>query len=332
MKAMINKKQERNKDGIIIVVNYRSRMFVSLLCLLLVAHYYDMHPTPFRYQVEGVVVVDAFCHKTTEGKFHHYHHHHHRGKFQVKSNYNLGIDGYYTTNTNTKLFASSLNNDDDDDDDDENAAAATTTTTRMLQEKAAALRREVIEFEESKRIEQNKIEEEKEEIRTTQKELRDRYSVEIPILKGDGLEVMERCDFPPLLLPVLQSTSDEEQQQQPKKYSRIIAVQAPLPLGIIVGQDNVTTTVDEIQKGGNGDRVGQLYVGDIIRACTACQTTMEQPTWQLLLGGIGQPKTTRMMYTCDDKPLEEILGAISSNTMDPQQRDVWLVIERYDDL
>jgi len=57
---------------------------------------------------------------------------------------------------------------------------------------------------------------------------------------------------------------------------------------------------------------------------------MEQPTWQLMLGGIGQPKTTRMMYSCDGKPLEEILGAISSNTMDPQQRDVWLVIERYD--
>ena len=174
-----------------------------------------------------------------------------------------------------------------------------------------------------------------------------RYSVEIPILKGDGIEVMERCEFRPRIKQqqqkILADAGDEGKDDDDKNdddntspvLSRIIAIQAPLPLGIILGQDIVAntgggliTTVDDLAVDGNGSVIGGIQVGDIVRGCTACQSTMEQPTWQLILGGVGQPKTTRMMFSCDNQPLEEILTAISSNTMDPQQRHVWLILER----
>ncbi|OEU07745.1 hypothetical protein FRACYDRAFT_142382, partial [Fragilariopsis cylindrus CCMP1102] len=190
-----------------------------------------------------------------------------------------------------------------------------------LKEKAAELRREVNDYEEIKNLKRKKMEEINQELQNQKDDLRLRYSVEIPILKGDGIEVMERCDFTPRI----------KQQQQ-----KMAAIQAPLPLGIILGQDIVAntggggliTTVDDLAVDGNGSVIGGIQVGDIVRGCTACQSTMEQPTWQLILGGVGQPKTTRMMFSCDNQPLEEILTAISSNTMDPQQRYVWLVLER----
>jgi hypothetical protein len=55
---------------------------------------------------------------------------------------------------------------------------------------------------------------------------------------------------------------------------------------------------------------------------------MERPTWQLMVGGIGVPKTKRFMYSVDDRPFEEVLEAIVSNRMDPDQRPVLLVVER----
>lgn len=114
--------------------------------------------------------------------------------------------------------------------------------------------------------------------------------------------------------------------------SRIITVQAPLPLGLLLGEEASMpglTSVDEVAPGGNGENAG-IKEGDIVRAITACQTTMETPTWQLLAGGIGQPKTKRFMYSVDGRPLEEVMDAIGSNRMDSQERDVWLVLERVD--
>lgn len=113
--------------------------------------------------------------------------------------------------------------------------------------------------------------------------------------------------------------------------SRIVAVQAALPLGLVLGQDASAapglTSVDEVAPGGNGD-LAQIKEGDVVRAVTACQATMETPTWQLLAGGIGQPKTKRFLYATDGRPLEEVLDAVGSNRMDATGRDVWLVLER----
>lgn len=114
--------------------------------------------------------------------------------------------------------------------------------------------------------------------------------------------------------------------------SRIETCEATLPLGIILGEHEEipgAIRVDEVVEGGNGDISG-VKEGDLLRACTACQTTMETPTWQLLAGGIGQPKTKRFMYSTDGRPFEEVMDAVASNRMDPEERLVVLVLERRD--
>jgi hypothetical protein len=103
-------------------------------------------------------------------------------------------------------------------------------------------------------------------------------------------------------------------------------------LGLVLGEEASrpgVISVDDVDPNGNGASAG-VKQGDIIRAITACQTTMETPTWQLLAGGIGQPKTKRFMYSVDGRPLEEVLNAVGSNRMDVLGRDVWLVLERMD--
>ncbi len=203
----------------------------------------------------------------------------------------------------------STNNDDD---------------TNKLLEKARKLREEVSAVEKSKAEvqKQNDAKEQAQreaemEVKKQKDQQRLRYSAEVPILKDMGEEVMERVDFPPRLKG---------------GKSRIVTIQAPLPLGLVLGEDETIpglTSVDEVAEEGNGAAAG-VKQGDIVRAITACQTTMETPTWQLLAGGIGQPKTKRFMYSVDGRPLEEVLNAIGSNRMDVQGRDVWLVLERMD--
>jgi len=202
---------------------------------------------------------------------------------------------------------------------------------RALKEKAAALRKEVEAFEASKQEESDQLQKEVEDKQREKDELRQRYSAVVPILKGNGDVVMERCDFPPRMTKIPESDDDDA-----RPLSRIIAFQAPLPLGIVLGQDEQLpvnqrpTTIDVVAEGGNGEAAG-IRVGDCLRATSACQVTMEQPTWQLLAGGIGRPKTTRMMFSTDNKMFEEVMDAIASNAMDPESRDVWLVVERMDE-
>ena len=232
--------------------------------------------------------------------------------------------------------------------------------TEPLLEKARRLRQEVSAIESSK-VEIQRERDARERIRQVaelemkeQKDnLRMRYSAEIPILKDMGKEVMERVDFPPrikggkcayldtieishfrfvircgMLISAFFHCRCRGCSRQGK--SHIVAVQAPLPLGLVLGEEASRpgiTSVDDVDPNGNGASAG-VKQGDIVRAITACQTTMETPTWQLLAGGIGQPKTKRFMYSVDGRPLEEVLNAVGSNRMDVQGRDVWLVLER----
>lgn len=186
-----------------------------------------------------------------------------------------------------------------------------------LLKKAEKLRSEVnkIEQEKAKEREESRVIQQKLETENRNQYLR--YSAEVPILKSDGSEVMERVQF----LPRLKG-----------KKSKIITIQAALPLGLILGESNELpglTTVDEINEGSNAELAG-VMVGDLLRACTACQVSMEMPTWQLMAGGIGRPKTSRMMFSTDGKPFEEVMEALVSNKMDPKGRPVWLVLERID--
>ena len=188
---------------------------------------------------------------------------------------------------------------------------------RELREQAEQLRRQVASFEQDKeqaaKAEQQQIEKASRE----KQEVRNRYSAEVPILKGDGSTVVERVDFPP---------------RWPEGTSHILTCDASLPLGIILGESEAMhglTVVDEVGEGSHGASAG-VQVGDIVRACTACRAIMKAPTWQILAGGIGMPETCRFMYNIDGRPFEEVMQAIGSNRMDPEQRSVVLVLERQD--
>ena len=133
------------------------------------------------------------------------------------------------------------------------------------------------------------------------------YSIDIPVLKAEG-ETEESVFFKPTFAN-LQSGGD-----QFDITSDLIRVDLPLPLGIVLGQEKYsdTVTVDEIS-GENAVAMEKLKVGDVLRCTSSCTTQMTTPTWQLLVGGIGQPQTVRFMYNCDGRKskFEEVLNAVT---------------------
>ena len=216
-----------------------------------------------------------------------------------------GKHGSFGSYSGTKLFNSDNANDQ-------------SIEAQKLLDEAKRLREEVKSFDKAKQDVVDAENLKKEKIVAEKKETRMRYSAEVPILKGNGIEEVERVDFPPLL----SSKSDCS--------SFIYSVEADLPLGMILGEDDSglpALRVDELSDDGNAASAG-IREGDLLRACTATQTTMETPTWQLLAGGIGQPKTKRFMYSTDGRPFEEVMDAIGSNRQDVQGRPAVLVFER----
>jgi hypothetical protein len=184
-----------------------------------------------------------------------------------------------------------------------------------LREQAEKLRQQVESFQQEKEAIVKAKQQQQEQALREKQDIRNRYSAEVPIRKGDGSTVVERVDFPP---------------RYPQGTSRILSCEAALPLDIILGESTDMpglTVVDELGENGNGALAG-IQVGDIVRACTACQAVMKAPTWQILAGGIGMPETCRFMHNIDGRPFEEVMQAIGSNRMDPQQRPVVLVLER----
>ena len=186
-----------------------------------------------------------------------------------------------------------------------------------LMAKAQSLRKDVESFEAAKQAAQDQQKKEIEAVQAERQQIRERYSAIVPILKPDGSTQEERCDFAP---------------KWPVGESRIMVFEASLPIGVILGESEqfgATTVVDEVANGSNGQFAG-LEVGDLVRAFTACKVEMEMPTWQILAGGIGIPKTKRFMYSADGRPFEEVMDAVGSNRQDPGQRPVLFVVERKD--
>lgn len=189
------------------------------------------------------------------------------------------------------------------------------SSPQELRQQAESLRKDIDEFENKKKAAE---EEEERAIRQAQAEkeaVRERYSAIVPILKPDGSTQEERCDFRP---------------RHTEGASYITTVEANLPLGIILGESEIfaaCTVVDEVKEDSNGFVAG-VQVGDILHACTATKVEMEMPTWQLLAGGIGVPKTKRFMYQAEGRPFEEVMEAVGSNRQDPEERPVLLVVER----
>lgn len=193
---------------------------------------------------------------------------------------------------------------------------STAGEAERLKEQARKLREEIESFQKEKNglqeAERKRIQAELD----AKQAVVDRYSAVVPILKPDGSTVEEQVQFPP--------TMSED-------HNSIITVcEAPLPLGIILGESETIpgmTVVDEVAPSSNGELAG-IQVGDVIRGLTACRVEMSQPTWQLIVGGIGQPKTVRFMFGADFQPFEQVMEAVGSNRVDPNQRPLLLVIER----
>jgi hypothetical protein len=183
-----------------------------------------------------------------------------------------------------------------------------------LREEAERLRQEISSFEKQKDIVQQEEKSKQEAETRAKQDLREQYSAIVPILKPDGSTANEKCEFRPKFA----------------ENSFITACEAYLPLGIILGESDLfagTVTVDEVADGSNGELAG-VRVGDLVRAATACRMEMVAPTWQIIAGGIGIPKTKRFMYSVDNRPFEEVMDALGSNRLDPESRPVFLVIER----
>jgi len=272
-----------------------TRLIVSLLHLLLL---------PSRWVVRSFVIQK---HIFQAAYSHHYHHHHHHHRRSIRC----------FTQKN-ELSSASKN--------DPSSKSSSESTANSLREKADQLRREVTQFEDSKREKERSEQLARDEIIEKKRDERLRYSVVIPILKGDGSTEMERVDFRPRMTSMTDGTASSFP-------SIIIAVEAALPLGIILGEDEAlpgAIRIDEVIQDGNGAAAG-VRVGDLLRACTACQVTMEMPTWQIMAGGIGRPKTNRMMFSTDGRPFEEVMEAVGSNRIDPGERPAWLVLERSDE-
>jgi hypothetical protein len=241
--------------------------------------------------------------------------------------------------TFASLFGFSVSNEDD-------PLQSKTNEAEMLRKEARRLRQEVEEFEKRKASTESAG---RKEVQAKLETLTDQYSIVVPILKPDGTTKEENVQFPPRLNNVSGESGS----------SSILVCEATLPLGILLGEHESLegmTKVDEVLAGSNGDKAG-IREGDLLRACTACKVEMvrrenvqkylcpqvpmtkcskltfpklfqEQPTWQLMAGGIGRPKTVRFMFSTDFKPFELVLEAVSSNRMDPQGRAVLLVLER----
>jgi hypothetical protein len=151
---------------------------------------------------------------------------------------------------------------------------------QQLCDEAHRLRQEVAAFELQKHNVDDCNEMSEMEARQEMEQIRSRYSAKVPIFKEDSSMVVEWVDFPP---------------KHQNGESRIVVVELCLPISILLGESELfpgVVCVDEVIVSGNGELAG-IREGDLLRACTACQTIMDAPTWQILAGGIGIPKTKR---------------------------------------
>jgi hypothetical protein len=177
----------------------------------------------------------------------------------------------------------------------------------QLRSRAKKLRDEIDSFEQKKRLAELAILRREEDEQALEQIKRERYSALVPILKPDGSTSEERCEFMP--------------RWREDCVSFICIVESELPIGVILGESELFPGFVSV------DDVG-LQVGDLVQAFTACRMEMDRPSWQLMVGGIGRPRTVRFMYSADNRPFEEVLNAVGSNRMDPQARPVLIVVER----
>mmetsp|Transcript_84262 Transcript_84262/g.149266 ORF Transcript_84262/g.149266 Transcript_84262/m.149266 type:complete len:179 (-) Transcript_84262:172-708(-) len=76
-------------------------------------------------------------------------------------------------------------------------------------------------------------------------------------------------------------------------------------------------------------RASGIQVGDIIRATTSVQMGMSYPLWQLILGGVGQPKRQKVLLEIKGQSPQNVITAVNSNLRENDANgQVVVVLER----
>ena len=116
--------------------------------------------------------------------------------------------------------------------------------------------------------------------------------------------------------------------------SSLLCVRLDMPLGMLLEEEDGdgpfagAMRVAELLEDGAA-KSGGLQVGDALRATTGVSMQMAYPTWQLMLGGGGQPKLQKILFPAQGQPFETVMAAIASNAREQQGNgQVILLIER----
>jgi len=106
-----------------------------------------------------------------------------------------------------------------------------------------------------------------------------------------------------------------------------------MPLGMLLeegdeGELAGAMVVGELLADGAA-KAGGVRVGDVLRATTGVSMQMSYPTWQLMMGGVGQPKMQKILFSAQGQPFEQVMAAIASNAREQRGNgQVVLVLER----
>ena len=115
--------------------------------------------------------------------------------------------------------------------------------------------------------------------------------------------------------------------------SSLLCVRLDMPLGMLLEEETEgdlrgSMVVAELLEDGSA-KAGGVAVGDVLRATTAMTMQMSYPTWQLMMGGVGQPRLQKVLLPTDKEPFEAVMGGIASNARERQGNgQLVLVLER----
>ena len=118
--------------------------------------------------------------------------------------------------------------------------------------------------------------------------------------------------------------------------SSLLCVRLDMPLGMLLEEEETgalsgAMVVGECLEEGSA-QAGGVREGDVLRATTACSMQMSYPTWQLMMGGVGQPRLQKILFAAQDEPFEKVMAAIASNMREQQGNgQVVLLLERPSD-
>ena len=162
----------------------------------------------------------------------------------------------------------------------------------------------------------------------------------LPMSKPDWTVVEELVEFKPFLTrggaaaPDADGGDGADADADDEAASELVRFEVPVPMGLLLEEGEIVGSVVVLEVAPDSAAAAAgLRAGDLLRATSAVRQQMEMPTWSLLGGGIGRPRSFRFIYGADlagppPRQFEEVLAALASNRDDPERRPATLVVER----